>query len=82
PGANVPWPLVLRGRRPGDRFRPAGGRGERKLKAWLIDRQVPRERRDGLVLLADASGRVLAVPELGVRADRCDGLSAVVRPLG
>ena len=63
----VPWPLALRGRRPGDRFRPDGGAGAKKLKAWLIDRKVPRERRDGLVLLA--SGRdVLAIPELGVVA--------------
>ena len=66
PGA-VPWPLELRGRRPGDRFRPDGGAGAKKLKAWLIDRKVPRERRDALVLLA--SGRdVLAIPELGVVA--------------
>ena len=63
----VPWPLAMRGRRPGDRFRPDGGAGAKKLKAWLIDRKVPRERRDGLVLLA--CGRdVLAIPELGVVA--------------
>ncbi|HET8538270.1 MAG TPA: tRNA lysidine(34) synthetase TilS [Anaeromyxobacter sp.] len=64
----VPWPLALRSRRPGDRFRPEGGRGTKKLKSWLIDRKVPRERRDGLVVLA-AGPRVLAVPELGAVAD-------------
>ena len=64
----VPWPLALRSRRPGDRFRPEGGRGSKKLKRWLIDRKVPRERRDGLVVLA-AGPRVLAVPELGAVAD-------------
>ncbi len=67
PGA-VPWPLALRSRRPGDRFRPEGGRGTKKLKSWLIDRKVPRERRDALVVLA-AGLRVLAVPELGAVAD-------------
>ncbi|HET8724227.1 MAG TPA: tRNA lysidine(34) synthetase TilS [Anaeromyxobacteraceae bacterium] len=66
----VAWPLSLRGRMPGDRFRPAGGRGSKKLKAWLIDRKVPREDRDGLRVLADAEGWVLWIPALGVRAGK------------
>lgn len=68
PGARVAWPLWLRTRRPGDRFRPAGGRGGKKLKAWLIDQKVPLARRDGLVLLADAAGEVLSIPALGARS--------------
>jgi tRNA(Ile)-lysidine synthase len=63
----VPWPLALRGRRPGDRFRPDGGRGSKKLKEWLIDRKVPREERDDLVVLA-AGGSIVAVPALGAVA--------------
>jgi tRNA(Ile)-lysidine synthase len=66
--APVDWPLLLRTRRPGDRFRPAGGRGSKKLKAWLIDRKVARARRDSLVLLVDRAGAVLAIPELGAVA--------------
>jgi len=66
--AAVPWPLELRGRRPGDRFRPEGGAGSKTLAAWLIDRKVPRDLRDGLLVVA--SGRdVLAVPELSAVAD-------------
>lgn len=65
--ADVPWPLLLRTRRPGDRFEPEGGRGTKKLKSWLIDRKVPREERDGLLVLA-AGARVLAVPELSAVA--------------
>jgi tRNA(Ile)-lysidine synthase len=64
----VPWPLALRTRRPGDRFRPEGGRGTKKLKGWLIDRKVPREDRDALLVLA-AGDRVVAVPELGAVAE-------------
>ena len=64
------WPLWWRGRRPGDRFRPAGGRGSKKLKAWLIDRKVPREIRDGLRILADDEGRVLWIPELDARSEK------------
>ncbi|WP_242342388.1 tRNA lysidine(34) synthetase TilS [Anaeromyxobacter terrae] len=60
---DVPWPLALRTRRPGDRWRPDGGRGSKTLKRWLIDRKVPRERRDALVVLARGA-QVLAIPEL------------------
>jgi len=66
-GAPVDWPLWLRTRQPGDRFRPARGRGSKTLKAWLIDRKVARARRDRLLLLAGRDGQVLLIPELEVR---------------
>jgi tRNA(Ile)-lysidine synthase len=79
----VPWPLELRTRRPGDRFRPAGGVGGKKLKAWLIDRKIPRERRDALLLLT-AGDAVLAIPALGVMAQGTGpdgaGLQVCVEP--
>jgi tRNA(Ile)-lysidine synthase len=65
--AEVPWPLSLRTRRPGDRFEPDGGPGTKKLKSWLIDRKIPREERDGLLVLASGS-RVVAVPDLAAVA--------------
>ncbi|HET9598774.1 MAG TPA: tRNA lysidine(34) synthetase TilS, partial [Anaeromyxobacteraceae bacterium] len=74
-GGGARFPLVLRTRRPGDRFRPRGGRGGKKLKAWLIDAKVPRGRRDALLLLADPSGDVLVIPELGASAAGADGLT-------
>ncbi len=58
--AQVALPLMLRSRRRGDRFRARGGR-LKKLKAFLIDRKVPREEREQLPLLADSQGRVLWV---------------------
>jgi tRNA(Ile)-lysidine synthase len=78
-GASPPFPLVLRGRRPGDRIRPVGAPGAKKLKAWLIDRKVPRERRDALAVLADADGNVLALPEMGVRCVGAGALAVTVR---
>ncbi len=47
------WPLALRSRQPGDRFRPAGGAGHRKLKKYFNDRRIPRRHRDSLPLLCD-----------------------------
>ena len=64
------WPLWWRGRRPGDRFHPAGRKGSKKLKAWLIDEKVPREARSRLWVLADDEGRVLWIPELGARSEK------------
>jgi tRNA(Ile)-lysidine synthase len=44
-------PLSLRGWRPGDRFRPLGLRGEKKLQDLFVDAKVPREERRRIPLL-------------------------------
>jgi tRNA(Ile)-lysidine synthase len=64
------WPLWWRGRRPGDRFHPAGRRGSKKLKAWLIDEKIPLEERARLRVLVDDEGRVLWIPDLDARAEK------------
>jgi len=69
-----PWPLELRTRRPGDRFRSERGGSGRKLKKWLIDRKVPRASRGALWVVADRDGRVLCVPELEARAKGASAL--------
>ncbi|MEF8787717.1 MAG: tRNA lysidine(34) synthetase TilS [Planctomycetota bacterium] len=51
-------PLTVRGRRRGDRFYPLGAPGHRKLKELLIDRKIPRHRRDSLPLVVDDDGRI------------------------
>ncbi|HVR01404.1 MAG TPA: tRNA lysidine(34) synthetase TilS [Polyangia bacterium] len=58
------WPLVLRARRSGDRMRPRGGRGSRKLADLLIDAKVPRAARETLPVLTTADDVVLFVPGL------------------
>jgi tRNA(Ile)-lysidine synthase len=63
------WPLVLRTRRPGDRMRPRGGRGSRKLSDLLIDAKVPRAARDRLPVLATSDDIVLYVPGLRPAAE-------------
>ena len=58
------WPLVLRARHPGDRMRPRGGRGSRKLSDLIIDAKIARDARVALPVLASADGVVLFVPGL------------------
>ena len=52
---------MIRNRRDGDRFRPVGAPGRRKLKEYFIDRKVDRESRDRIPLIACGS-EVLFVP--------------------
>lgn len=47
------WPLELRFRRKGDRFRPLGMSGSKKLQDFFTDRMVPREERQKVPLLCD-----------------------------
>ncbi len=46
--------IMLRRRLPGDRFHPLGAPGSRKLKEYLIDKKIPKEKRE-LPLLASGS---------------------------
>jgi tRNA(Ile)-lysidine synthase len=45
--------LVVRTREQGDIFSPIGMRGSKKLKDYFIDKKIPREKRDQVMLLAD-----------------------------
>ena len=55
---------VIRTRKPGDRIRPFGGSGERKLQDYLTDRKVPQPFRDRIPLLC-REGEVLLVCGVG-----------------
>ncbi|HUE75931.1 MAG TPA: tRNA lysidine(34) synthetase TilS [Chloroflexota bacterium] len=69
-------PLVVRRRKPGDRYRPAGGTGSRKLSDLLIDAKVPRALRDGLAVVEDQLGIVWVE---GLRAaERASGPGEVI----
>jgi tRNA(Ile)-lysidine synthase len=46
-------PLVIRTRLPGDRFRPLGLGGSKKLKDFFIDTKVPQAERDDVPIIAD-----------------------------
>jgi len=58
---SVQLPLHVRNRRPGDRFRPLGAPGRRKLQDVLVDRKVPRFERDAVPVVMDAADRIVWV---------------------
>ncbi len=55
------FPLVVRNRRPGDRIRPLGMAGSRKIQDILVDRKTAREERDRIPVIADAEGPLWVV---------------------
>jgi tRNA(Ile)-lysidine synthetase-like protein len=58
------WPLTARARKSGDRMRPRGGRGSRKLSDLMIDARIARGMRAALPIVTSASGELLFVPGL------------------
>lgn len=54
--AKVKLPLRARPRRPGDRFRPIGAPGSKKIKDFFIDNKVPRHQRDRAPVITSADG--------------------------
>ncbi|MEP7308311.1 MAG: tRNA lysidine(34) synthetase TilS [Acidobacteriota bacterium] len=51
----------VRNRRPGDRFRPFGLNGHKKLQNFFVDRKVPRLCRDTVPLVVDENDRIVWV---------------------
>lgn len=46
-------PLIVRNRRPGDRFKPLNSNYFKKLKTFLIDKKVPLHEREDIILVVD-----------------------------
>jgi tRNA(Ile)-lysidine synthase len=58
--------LVVRNRRPGDRFQPVGLRGRKKLQDLFVDQKVARAERDAVPLVVDARDRIVWVAGFGI----------------
>lgn len=63
----VPFPITIRSPRPGDRFRPWGMEGSRRLKKVLIDLKIPAAKRHGVPLVVKGDA-ILWIP--GIRRSR------------
>ena len=61
--------LAVRNRRPGDRFRPLGLGGRRKLQDYFVDRKVARQRRDAVPLVVDELDRIVWVAGHSIAED-------------
>ncbi|GCL74543.1 tRNA lysidine(34) synthetase TilS [Paenibacillus sp. JMULE4] len=59
------FPVIFRSRRPGDRMRPLGLNGSKKVKDMFIDGKLPLSLREKIPIVTDAKGRILWLP--GVR---------------
>ena len=58
--------LTVRNRRPGDRFRPVGLDGHKKLQDYFTDRKVARTGRDLVPLVVDESNQIVWVAGYGI----------------
>jgi tRNA(Ile)-lysidine synthase len=58
--------LAVRNRRPGDRFRPVGLDGQKKLQDYFVDRKVARQLRDAVPLVVDETDRIVWVAGFGI----------------
>jgi tRNA(Ile)-lysidine synthase len=58
--------LAVRNRRPGDRFRPAGLGGRKKLQDYFVDRKIARGRRDSVPIVVDDADRIVWVAGYGI----------------
>ena len=59
-------PLAVRNRRPGDRFKPVGRGGTKKLQDFFVDRKVARALRDTVPLVVDETDRIVWVAGFGI----------------
>jgi tRNA(Ile)-lysidine synthase len=53
--------LIVRPRRPGDRLRPLGAPGRRKVQDVLVDRKVPKDDRDRVPIVTTEKGDIVWV---------------------
>ena len=68
-GAGLASPLVVRTWTAGERFRPLGMTGTKKLQDFFVDRKVPRECRGAVPIVADAADRVVWVAGHAIAGD-------------
>ncbi|WP_338450481.1 tRNA lysidine(34) synthetase TilS [Niallia oryzisoli] len=61
---NVPLPIIIRTREPGDRMSLKGMEGTKKIKSIFIDQKIPFDERDSWPVITDGQNRILWLPGL------------------
>ncbi|WP_347861758.1 tRNA lysidine(34) synthetase TilS [Salimicrobium sp. PL1-032A] len=62
--AHVKFPLIVRTRQYGDRMKPSGMKGTKKIKDIFIDQKIPAAERDRWPIVTDSDGVILWIPGL------------------
>lgn len=76
----VVGPLIVRGRRAGDRFRPLGAPGAKSLADFLSDEKIDPVLRAGIGVLCDQQGPLWVIPlRIDERVRLRDGTQRVLR---
>lgn len=66
--ASVSFPVICRSLRSGDRFRPLGAPGSKKVTDYLRDRKIPAKERRRIPVL-ECGGRIVALPGVSIAHD-------------
>lgn len=67
-GDKITTPLVVRSRKPGDRLRPLGMKGTKKVKDVFIDKKIPKEIRD-LIPIVCSGEDIIWLPGITINED-------------
>ncbi|MDI3472736.1 MAG: tRNA(Ile)-lysidine synthase [Thermotogaceae bacterium] len=65
----IEWPIFARSRKAGDRIKPSGFRGHRKVKDILNEMKIPKWLRNGVLILQDSSGKIMWISGFRISED-------------
>jgi tRNA(Ile)-lysidine synthase len=58
------FPLYLREKLNGDRFKPLGLKGTKKLQDYFVDRKIPKDERTQIPIIIDKNDKIIAVGDI------------------
>jgi tRNA(Ile)-lysidine synthase len=64
------WPLMIRNLRPGDRFRPLGMKGSKKVSRFFMDRKIPQALRSHIPLIL-SGGEIVWIAGMEIGQSFC-----------
>lgn len=53
--------IIVRTRKPGDKFKPFGMGGSKKIKKYFIDEKIPKDLREEIPLIVDENNNILVI---------------------
>lgn len=59
--SKLKFPLYVRSKSEGDRFRPFGLKGTKKLQDFFVDKKIPKHKRSQIPVITDKNDQIIAV---------------------